>query len=140
MNSKQASIYFAVSYGQFNYLLRKVDGITPVNWGASMGKAREFTPHDLTRMSLALILKEDGLTTKVIQKAITELNKNWNGETAESAGELLMFSDDGFTWYSGKLELSGEGGSMALASYTTIPKFYYNVRKIAGEFYGNETL
>lgn len=123
MDSKRVSEYLGISYGQLNYLLRKINGLTPHKWGASQGKARDYTRHDLARLRLALSLKSDGYSTKAIQKAINELNKNWNGKTPDSAGILYSMPDNAFLW-------AKEGDALEY-----VPNFIYSVRKVAGEVY-----
>lgn len=123
MDSKRVSEYLGISYGQLNYFLRKVKGLTPVGWGASQGKARDYTRHDLSRLRLALLLKNDGYSTKAIQKAINELNKNWNGKTPDNAGILYSMPDNAFLWIK-------EGDALEY-----VPKVIYSVRKVAGEVY-----
>lgn len=123
MDSKRVSETLGISYGQLNYLLRKINSLTPVKWGASQGKARVYTCHDLTRLRLALQLKHDGYSTKAIQKAVNELNKNWNGKTPDSAGVLFSMPDNAFMW-------TKEGDTLEY-----VPNLTYNVRKVAGEVY-----
>ena len=128
MDSKRVSEYLGISYNQLSYLLRK--------WGASQGKARDYTCHDLTRLRLALLLKNDGYSTKAIQKAINELNKNWNGKTPDNAGGLLAVSDSAFNWSSeNSMQLSGDGINMPLDLLSSVPKVFYNVKRLANETY-----
>lgn len=133
MNGKQASLFLGISYRQLNYLLQQVEGLVPVRYGSSQGKARDISIHDLTRIALAIILKKDGYEPSDIQKAVDELNSNWDGSDVQEAGVLFALGDgSNFKWSRDPL-IEGEGSKMPLSVFNSVPKFFYNVRKIAYE-------
>ena len=139
MNSKEAIQLLKVTYRQLNYMLKKVDGLTPVKYGESERKARDFSKRDFTRLWLAFALKADGYTYAEIQKAIDILNNSWSGESPEVAGVLLALGDDkGFSWASDIDFTIGYGTKpKPMTDYKSLPKLFYNVRKVANENYTN---
>lgn len=137
MDGKQASKVLGITYRQLNYMLKKVEGLVPVAYGESMGKARDITVHDLARFTLAFMLKTDGYAYVDIQKAITELNINWDGRTPDNAGVLLALGDgSAFNWaLDTNLALTADKAVAPINLYRSIPRMFYNVRKVASEIY-----
>jgi len=132
MNGRQASLYLGVSYRQLNYLLQQVEGLVPVRYGSSQGKAREISQHDLTRIALAFMLKKDGYITSDIQTAIDVLNEHWDGSDLEEAGILFALGDgSNFKWTSDPLIIESEGSSTPLGVFKSAPRFFYNIQRIA---------
>lgn len=139
MDGKKASLSLGVTYRRLDYMLKKVDGLVPVKYGESQGRARDIGPHDLTRLWLAFALKADGYTTAVIQKAVYILNDSWNGESPEEAGILLALGDGiSFSWASDVNLTVGYGkDTTPITVYKSLPKMFYNVKKVAYEFYSD---
>lgn len=135
MDSKEAIQLLKVTRRQLNYMLKKVDGLVPVKYGESQGKARYFRPYDFTRLWLAFALKADGYAYSEIQKAIDILNDSWDGESPEEAGVLLALGDGkGFRWASDTNYTIDVGKGVQPASdYDSFPKIFYNVKKVANE-------
>lgn len=139
MNSETAYSLLDVTRRQLNYMLKKVDGLVPVKYGESQGKARYFRPYDFTRLWLAFALKADGYAYSEIQKAIDILNDSWDGESPEEAGVLLALRDGkGFRWASDTDFTIGYGTKpKPMTDYRALPKLFYNVKKEANENYTN---
>lgn len=120
-------------------MLKQVENLVLVRYSESRGKARDIGPHDLTRLWLAFALKADGYNTAETQKAIDILNDSWNGESPEEAGILLALGDGiGFSWASDINFTIGYGkDTTPITVYKSLPKMFYNVKKVAYEFYSD---
>ena len=139
MNGKEASLLLGVTYRQLDYMLKQVENLVLVRYSESRGKARDIGPHDLTRLWLAFALKADGYNTAETQKAIDILNANWNGEVPKEAGVLLALGDgDIFRWASDINFTIGYGkDTTPMTIYKSLPRMFYNVRKVANDIYDN---
>ena len=137
MDGKQASELFGITHYAFIYLHKRVDGLISSKYGESRGRALELTHQDLTRLKLAVMLKNDGFRTPTIQQAIDELNSNWNGDDPAKAGVLLSVGKNEFGWVSTDTDLVISDGKNAtsISTFPYISKFIYNVRKVAYELY-----
>lgn len=134
MDGKQASEVLGKTYRQLNYMLKQVDGLVPVEYGLSIGKARDITAHDLTRLTVAFMLKDDSYNYAEIQKAISLINDNWDGATPDNAGVLLALGDgSAFNWAL-DTDLAIDGLT-SINIYRSLPRMFYNVRKVANEIY-----
>lgn len=120
-------------------MLKKVDGLVPVKYGESEGKARDIGSYELTKLWLAFALKADGYTYAVIQKAVDILNDSWGGESPEEAGVLLALGDGvSFSWASDINLTVGYGKETTpITIYKSLPKMFYNVKKVAYDFYAS---
>jgi len=136
MDGKQASEFLGITYADFIYLHKRVNGLIGSKYGESRGRALELTHHDLARLKLAVMLRDDGYQTPTIQQAIDELNNSWNGDDPANAGILLSVGKNKFRWVTDTdLVISDGKNATSIATFPYISKFIYNIRKVAYELY-----
>lgn len=123
-----------MTYRQLNHYVEKVDGLLS-NPSVSQGIDRDFCYRDIVLLRLLNYLLADGFRVKHIRQAVNEVLNNWhNVENPFEAG-YLFFGIDGFRWSpTTDYQLSSNGVGVPIETLMTLPKFFYNVRKIAQEY------
>lgn len=134
MDGRKASEITGLTYRQLNHYVEKVDGLL-TKPSESQGKPRDFCYRDLVLLRLVNYLITDGYRLPQIKQAASEVLKNWhNVENPDDAG-FLFDGVDGFRWTpTTEFQLSSNGAGVSIDTLKTLPKFFYNVKKIAHEF------
>ncbi len=140
MDSKTVIERTGLTYGQLNYLLKRVDAL---NRDKTQGKARKFGPRDLVFLKLASVLREHGYGLDKINEAVTLVDQQWIDDPyfdIGKAGRLSFGYENQIRWeLSSNAWYMGNEKTVYMDSVMWIKKYYYNVSKIAEKLFDEET-